>query len=193
LTRVSPRAIPRELHPTQRPAVLFFGLLRPYKGLDVLLDAWRQLDVDAELWIVGRPRMDIAPLVDSAPRGVRWVPRYVSDYELAACFCAAQVVVLPYVETERLDFSGVLATALAFGSPSVVSDVGGFGEVAEAGAARLVPPGDPTALAAALSELLSDEAARGRLAEGALLAASGPYSWAEAARRTLALYGALAR
>jgi glycosyltransferase involved in cell wall biosynthesis len=193
LTRVFPRVIPRELHPTQRRAVLFFGLLRPYKGLDVLLDAWRQLDVDAELWIVGRPRVDIAPLVAGAPSGVRWVTRYVSDQELAGCFSAAAAVVLPYVETERLDFSGVLATALAFGSPSVVSDVGGFGEVAEVGAARLVPPGEPAELATALSELLSDEGARLRLAEGARRAAIGPYSWAEAARRTLALYRALAR
>ena len=67
--------------------------------------------------------------------------RYVSDQELAGCFSAADVVVLPYVETERLDFSGVLATALAFGKPSVLTDVGGFREVADAGAARLVPPG----------------------------------------------------
>ena len=48
---------------------------------------------------------------------------------------------LPYSRTERFDPSGVLATALAFGKPTVVSDVGGFGEVAAAGAARLVPPG----------------------------------------------------
>jgi glycosyltransferase involved in cell wall biosynthesis len=192
LTRVGPRVIPRELHPVERPAVLFFGLLRPYKGIDVLLEAWRQLRADADLWIVGRPRMDIEALVASAPPGTRWVPRYVPDGELAACFCAADVVVLPYVETERLDFSGVLATALAFGRPTVVSDVGGFGEVAAVGAARLVPAGDPSALAATLTELLSDTSARERLTEGALLAARGPYSWSEAARRTLALYRELA-
>jgi glycosyltransferase involved in cell wall biosynthesis len=192
LTRASPGVIPRELSPVTRPSVLFFGLLRPYKGLDVLLDAWRQLGVDAELWIVGMPRMDIAPLVASAPPGVRWVPRYVADHELAACFGAAEAVVLPYVETERLDFSGVLATALAFGRPTVLSDVGGFGEVARAGAARLVAPGDSSALADALRELISDPAARGRLTEGALLAARGPYSWQEAAQRTLALYAELA-
>jgi glycosyltransferase involved in cell wall biosynthesis len=121
------------------------------------------------------------------------VTRYVSDHELAGCFSVADVVALPYVETERLDFSGVLATALAFGRPSVISDVGGFSEVADVGAARLVPPGDPTTLAAVLSELLSDASARERLAEGARLAAAGPYSWREAARRTLALYGELAR
>lgn len=188
-----PGRLPRELPPVERPVVLCFGLLRPYKGVEVLLEAWRELRADAELWIVGRPRMDIAPLVAAAPSGVRWVTRYVSDHELAGCFSVADVVALPYVETERLDFSGVLATALAFGRPSVISDVGGFSEVADVGAARLVPPGDPTTLAAVLSELLSDASARERLAEGARLAAAGPYSWREAARRTLALYGELAR
>jgi glycosyltransferase involved in cell wall biosynthesis len=186
-------SLPRELHATDRPVVLFFGLLRPYKGLDVLLAAWRELGGDPELWIVGRPRMDVGPLVASAPAGVNWVPRYLSDQELAGCFGAADVVVLPYVETERVDFSGVLAAALAFGCPTVVSDVGGFSEVAEAGAARLVPPRDPGALAATLRELISDPGARGRLSDGALRAAAGPYSWSEAARQTLALYRELAR
>ena len=180
--------IPPELGAAARPVVLFFGLLRPYKGIEVLLDAWRELSVDAELWVVGRPRMDVEPLVSGAPPGVRWVTRYVSEPELAGCFAAADVVVLPYTETERLDFSGVLATALAFGKPTVLSDVGGFAEVAEIGAARLVTPRDPRSLAAALAELLSDPGARDRLAEGARLAARGPYSWSDAASRTLALY-----
>ena len=114
--------------------------------------------------------------------------RFVSDPELAACFRRADLVVLPYVQTERLDFSGVLATALAFGKPAVVTDVGGFREVADAGAARLVAPGDPDALAGALRGLLSDPGARERLAEGARAAAAGPYSWERAAEQTLALY-----
>jgi glycosyltransferase involved in cell wall biosynthesis len=185
--------LPQELRASAAPAVLFFGLLRPYKGVDVLLDAWRGLeasarDTGAELWIVGRPRMALEPLLLAAPAGVRFVPRYVQDAELAACFRRAEVVVLPYSATERFDFSGVLATALAFGKPLVISDVGSFSELASIGAARLVPPGDPGALREALSELLADRSARERLADGARAAAAGPYSWAEAARRTLALY-----
>ena len=178
--------LPGELR-AESPVVLFFGLLRPYKGLDVLLDAWRGID-DAELWIVGRPRMTIEPLRARAPANVRFVPRYVSDAELPAFFRRADVVVLPYSRTERFDQSGVLATALAFGKPTVVSDVGGFGEVAAAGAARLVPPNDPGALHDALERLLIDPQEREGLAWGALAAASGPYSWQEAAGQTLALY-----
>src|SRR5205807_5128081 len=134
------------------------GLLRPYKGVDVLLDAWRMVGSEhsAELWIVGRPRMALEPLRARASAEVRLVPRCVSDGELAACFRRADVVVLPYSRTERLDFSGVLATALGFGKPTVLTDVGGLGEVAAAGAARLVPPDDPPALAGAMAQLIEE-------------------------------------
>ena len=187
-------ALPPELFKPRGPIVLFFGLLRPYKGVDVLLEAWRQLTPPegAELWIVGRPRVPLEPVRAHAGGNVRLVPRFVSDGELAACFSIADIVVLPYVETERLDFSGVLATALAFAKATIVSDVGGFSEVAAAGAARLVPPADAGALGEAIEELLLDPAARGELAAGAGAAAAGPYSWTEAARRTQALYGELA-
>lgn len=196
LAGLAPGRLPPELADDDRqaPVVLFFGLLRPYKGLDVLLAAWRELTGEAfarpapRLWVVGRPRMPIEELRSQAPPGVRFLPRFVSDPELAACFARASVVVLPYTSTERFDFSGVLATALAFGTPSILSDVGGFPEVAATGAARLAPPGDRTALAEALSELLGDPTERERLAEAARAAAAGPYSWREAARRTLALY-----
>ncbi|MEA2142776.1 MAG: hypothetical protein QOI64_1206, partial [Solirubrobacteraceae bacterium] len=105
------RALPAELAGVDKPVVLFFGLLRPYKGLDVLLGAWRAADLDAELWIVGMPRMDVGPLRAAAPPSVRWVSRFVTDDEVAAYFRRADLVVLPYRE---IDQSGVLFTALAF-------------------------------------------------------------------------------
>jgi glycosyltransferase involved in cell wall biosynthesis len=156
----------------------------------VLLEAWRGI-AGAELWIVGRPRMPLEPLQAAAGPSVRFVPRFVSDAELPAFFRRADVVVLPYTRTERFDFSGVLATALAFGKPLVVSDIGGFGEVAAAGAARLVAPGEPGALGAALSALLGDPGAREALGAAARRAAAGVYSWDEAARRSVALYTSL--
>jgi glycosyltransferase involved in cell wall biosynthesis len=169
------------------PVVLFFGLLRPYKGLETLLAAWQGVS-GAELWIVGRPMMDVEPLRALASSSVRFVSRFVSDDELVAFFRRADVVVLPYSRTERLDQSGVLATALAFGRASVVSDVGGFPEVAATGAARVVPADDPARLRDALTSLLGDPGERARMGAAALAAAQGPYSWGEAARQTLALY-----
>jgi glycosyltransferase involved in cell wall biosynthesis len=191
LARLPSRPLATELEQVAGPVVLFFGLLRPYKGVDVLLEAWRGVPAGAELWIVGRPRMDIAPLLASAPPGVRFVSRYVPDAELASYFRRADVVVLPYSRTERFDQSGVLATALAFAKPVVLSDVGGFGEVAATGAGVLVEPGVVGSLAAALGRLVGDEAERARLAQAAREAAAGPYSWDEAARRTLDVYRGL--
>ncbi len=114
------RPLPAELRWVDRPVVLFFGLLRPYKGLDTLLEAWRNVR-GAELWIVGRSLIDVEALRAQAPPGVRFVTRFVADAELPAFFRRADAVVLPYSRTERFDQSGVLATALAFAKPTVLS------------------------------------------------------------------------
>jgi glycosyltransferase involved in cell wall biosynthesis len=169
---------------TEKPVVLCFGLMRPYKGIDLLLEAWHGIDA-AELWIVGAPRMDISALTASAPAGVRFVPRFISDRELPAYFLRADVVVLPYRE---IDQSGVLFTALAFGKPLLLSDVGGFPEIAATGAARAFPSGDAGALRGALRELLDDPATLAAMAARAREAAAGEYAWETVARRTIALY-----
>jgi glycosyltransferase involved in cell wall biosynthesis len=174
---------------TDKPVVLCFGLMRPYKGIDLLLEAWREVD-DAELWIAGMPRMDISPLRAAAPPNVRFVPRFISDDELPGYFQAADLVVLPYRE---IDQSGVLFTALAFGKPLLLSDVGGFPEIAATGAARTFPAGDASALGAALAELLGDRPALAAIAENARALARGQYSWEAVAAGTLELYRSLLR
>ncbi len=188
LTRLpEEKPLPAELEGAEGPVILFFGLLRPYKGIENLLEAFRRVE-GAELWIVGNPRMDVGPLRELAARAagrVRFVTRFVADAEIPAIFRRADVVALPYLDAEH---SGVLYTGLAFGKPLVLSAVGGFPEVAATGAARLVPPGDNDALAAALSRLMGDESARAELAAAARAAAAGPFSWDEAARLTLDLY-----
>jgi glycosyltransferase involved in cell wall biosynthesis len=173
---------PESLFAKTKPVVLFFGLIRPYKGLDVLLEAWRRALPDAELWVVGMPRMDASFI--HGP-GVRTALRFVSGAELAGAFEAADLVVLPYRE---IDQSGVLFTALAFGKPLLLSDVGGFGEIA---GAELVPPEDPEALAAALSALLADPAKLASMAAASRAAADGALGWDSIAQRTLALYEAV--
>jgi glycosyltransferase involved in cell wall biosynthesis len=188
LTRLPQESpLPTELEGAEGPVILFFGLLRPYKGLDVLLEAFRELH-GAELWIVGNPRMDVEPLHRLAARAsgrVRFLTRFVADAEIPPIFRRADLVVLPYTDAEH---SGVLYTGLAFGKPLVLSAVGGFPEVAASGAARLVSPGDAGGLAQALAELSADAAARSRLASAAKQAAETTYSWEAVAARTLALY-----
>ena len=176
------------------PVVLCFGTVRDYKGVDVLLEAFREVE-GAELWVVGRPLgFDMEPLHElaaKAPGRVRFVTRYVTDPEAPAFFRRADVLALPH---RKVDQSGVLYAGLAFGKAMVVSAVGGFVEVAEDhGAVRLVPPGEPAALAAALNELIADPAERAALEARARDAAAGPFSWDEVARQTIGLYEELLR
>ena len=180
--------LPPELAAAEGPVILWFGVLRPYKGVDVLIEAFRELD-GAELWVVGRPWMPVEPLerAAAAARGtVRFVDRFVTDPEIPAYFRRADVVVLPY---RRIDQSGVLYTALAFGKAMVLSDVGGFSEIGRVhGAGRLVPPEDPVALREALAALVSDPAERAALGARAAAAAAGHFSWDRIGTQTLALY-----
>ena len=175
------------------PLAVAPGLMRPYKGTDVLLAAWPQVRRDvpsATLLIAGRPMMDIDGLPTDQP-GVVFLPRFLSDAELAATLRRADAVVLPY---RRIDNSGVLAAALAFAAPLVLSDVGGFGELHRRdGVGELVAPGDAAGLAAALGRVLGDDGLRAGLRERSAAAAGGPLSWAAIAERTEAVYRELVR
>jgi glycosyltransferase involved in cell wall biosynthesis len=189
LTRLPREApLPPELAGVGGPVVLFFGLIRPYKGVDLLLEAFREVR-GAELWVVGRPfGADMATLEEAARRceaTVRFVPRFVPDEAVPAIFRRADLVVLPHRDAEQ---SGVLFTALAFAKAVLMSDAGGFGEVAALGAGRTFPAGDVQALAEGLTELLDDAPARDALAAAARDAAEGPYSWDATAAQHIALY-----
>jgi glycosyltransferase involved in cell wall biosynthesis len=175
------------------PVVLMFGLMRPYKGIDVLLRAWRGVDgqapiEDAELCIVGLPKMDISALRSAAPANVRFDPHFVTDDELPAYFERADLVVLPYLQADQ---SGVLFTALAFGKPLLLSDVGGFPEMEDTGAARIVPAGDAHALGEALRGLLHDTATLTEMCVKARAAAYGRYSWESVAAAHIEMYRSL--
>jgi glycosyltransferase involved in cell wall biosynthesis len=198
-TATGERLTPGELAPDdagstraqgKRPVVLMFGLMRPYKGIDVLLDAWRgaageEPIEDAELLIAGMPRMDISGLRAAAPANVSFDPHFVTDEELPAYFERADLVVLPYLQADQ---SGVLFTALAFGKPLLLSDVGGFPEIQSTGAARIVRAGDSRALGKALRELLADRATLTEMCVRARAAANGRYSWEAIAASHVELY-----
>lgn len=185
------KPLPPEFDETSRKVVLQFGLMRPYKGIDLMLEAFAAADPDAELWIVGMPRMPIEPLQQLAKdlgvdERVRWLPRFVNDDEIAAFFERADVVSLPY---RQIDQSGVLFTALAFGKPLLLTRVGGFTEIADRHQAALsVEPGDLGALAHGLTTLLSDDAQRAELARKSAALADGEFAWSQIAERTLDLY-----
>jgi glycosyltransferase involved in cell wall biosynthesis len=186
--------LPHELEGARGPVVLFFGLIRPYKGLDLLIEAMAEVP-GAELWVVGNSRVSEQELsrlrvaAAALPGGDRWVTRFVDDREIPAIMRRADVLVLPYREAEQ---SGVLYAGLAFGKAIVATAVGGFGEVAaDHRAVSLVPPGDAAAMAQALNRLVGDDSARDSLGRRAAEAASSAYSWDEIAASTIDLYGSL--
>ena len=145
--------------------LLFFGVIRPYKGLDDLIRAFDSIpEVHVNrywLTIVGETweGWDVpATLISGSPYRDRitFVNRYVHDTELDAYLRGADAVVLPY---RRSSISGPLHVAMAYGLPIVITDVGGNGEVArDYGAALLVQPGDVDALRDGLLSLIKSTA-----------------------------------
>jgi glycosyltransferase involved in cell wall biosynthesis len=174
LVTQAPPADGREESPFQ---LLYFGVIRPFKGVEDLVTAFSMLDRDqasqfrlsvvGETWeqwtapddaIAGSPHADLIDRVN----------RYVSDSELAAYVAEADAIVLPY---HRSSMSGPLHIALAAGLPVVVTAVGGLLEVVrDYEGAVLVPPQDPAALRDALLKL---PAARGQRYPN-------PHSWQQA-------------
>ena len=150
--------------PTTRQSgahILFFGNIRGYKGLDVLLRALAlvqdKIDVTAtiagEFYVNPRPYREMATSL-GIERRLTWCDHYIPNEEVPPLFCAADLVVLPYTHATQ---SGVVPLAYHFGVPVVASDVGGLAEVIEDGVSgRLVPPGDPTALAAAIVDYFQE-------------------------------------
>lgn len=117
--------------------LLFFGLIRPVKGLDDLVDAFNSLEpheIDSYwLTIVGEVWEDCEHIIERA-KGSRYgdrisvVSRYVSDSEVDEYFGGADVVVLPYRQSSQ---SGVLHVAMGYGLPVVATRVGGLQETVE--------------------------------------------------------------
>ena len=182
-----------EVEPPSGRTMLFFGLIRGYKGLDLLVAALpRILEAvpEARLVVAGDPLESIEPVRELASalgvdRAIEWRLGFVPEPELGPLLARSAFVVLPY---RVIESSGVLALALGHGRPAVVSDLGAVGEsVREFGAGRAVPAEDVDALGSACAELLTDEGALRRAYEGAL-AARRTLTWAEAAERHERVY-----
>jgi glycosyltransferase involved in cell wall biosynthesis len=168
--------------PAEAPVLLFFGFIRRYKGLHVLLDAMpRILDrlPDARLVVAGEFYADEAELRAQAGRlglgeAVRFAADYIPDEQVGAYFGAADVVVQPYVSATQ---SGVAGIAYHFGTPVVTTDVGGLAETVPDGVAGLVvPPEDPAALADAVVRFFAEPGLAERL-EAGVRAERETYSW----------------
>lgn len=152
--------------------LLFFGYVRKYKGLHVLIDAMKRLKVlrpKLVLLVVGEYYGDEAEYrAQIAEAGLEDVIRVHSDYvpneRVAEYFCAADAVILPYLSATQ---SGIAQIAYQFDKPVIATNVGGLAEVVVDGVSGLItPPEDPEAIVSAVMRFY-DESMEARLASGA--------------------------
>jgi glycosyltransferase involved in cell wall biosynthesis len=156
---------------------LFFGHIRPFKGLDIALDAWRTLKTNVTLVVAGEPWWKSEY---PAQANVRFDLRFIPDAEIANYFAAADVVLAPYRSEAQ---SGVALTAFHFGRPVIATAVGGLPEIIDGRNGILIPPEDPQALARAVDDFFTRPDRAGM--ERASSESARRYSWAE--------YGAIMR
>ncbi len=153
--------LPAEL-PVGTPLLLFCGFVRPYKGLDVLLDALpsvlseRRLHllIAGEFWqdckTYYRNQIDRLKL----NHAVSIIDQYLPNETLAACIAKSDVIVLPYRSATQ---SAIIQLAFGQRRPVITTNVGGLAEVVEHGKTGLVvPPGDPQALAVAINRFFDE-------------------------------------
>jgi glycosyltransferase involved in cell wall biosynthesis len=179
-----------------RPIALFFGTIRPSKGLEVLLEAWalvaRKMP-EAILLVIGKPykgldtRKTIALIQQlGIEKSVRTRFEQVDPVDTNTYYRAADVVVLPYHE---IGTSGVLRYAYNSACPVIATSVGEHGARVIAGhTGHLVPPGNPTALADALTASLGDRPTLASMGEAARAYAADNLGWLDPARELLRIY-----
>lgn len=172
--------------PTTGPTVLFVGRHEPRKGLSVLVEAMALLGPAVHVWVAGEGSETAELQARTAGDArVQWLGR-LDDAEIASRMRGADVLCAPSLHGES--FGVVLLEAMAASTPVVASDLPGYRNVAVPGKhALLVPPGDATALAAALARVLDDPALAAELAAAGELRAS-ELSMERLAERYLDLY-----
>ena len=132
-----------------KKTLLFFGLIREYKGLDILLEAFRDLPEDYQLVIAGEPYGSFdkyQAIIDTLPgkERVHVFPDYIRDSQVKQFFCAADVAVLPYRSATQ---SGISSIAYHFDVPMIVTDVGGLrGTIGDRGTGIVADRPSPEAI-----------------------------------------------
>lgn len=183
------------------PVALFFGTIRPSKGLEVLLEAWAlvvQKMPEAILLVTGKPYKGLdtnktVALIQQLgiENSVRTRFEQVDPVVTNTYYRAADVVVLPYHE---IGTSGVLRYAYNSARPVIATSVGEHGARVKAGqTGHLVPPGNPTALADVLLDALGDRSTLRSMGEAAQAYAAANFKWLDPAREMLRIYEDLRR
>ncbi|MGC9198116.1 MAG: glycosyltransferase family 4 protein [Acidobacteriaceae bacterium] len=177
-----------------RTLFLFQGIILPYKGVDLLLNAWQQVEHAAsDPWLViagtGSPELlnQIRNQIHQLGlQRVHLYPRFITTEELVALYRAADVVVYPY---RAVTTSGALATGLALGKAIVASGLKVFRELlTDQETALLVDPEDQEQLAEALLRLANQPDLREALSRRVREMDYGDRTWQSIAAQTCKVY-----
>lgn len=178
--------------PENQLCVLFFGMIKPNKGLNVLLETWKQAGSGKILLIAGRTRKlsfaKYRKFIRQELRefDVRTMIRRISNEERNILFNAADMIILPYHKVYQ---SGVLISAMSSGLPVIASDLDAFSEliIPEVNGI-LFKKDDPASLAAAIGKMSSDETLRSRLASAAIETMRSRHSWDDIAEEYVKIF-----
>jgi glycosyltransferase involved in cell wall biosynthesis len=140
--------------------ILFFGLIRTYKGLDILLEAFGMLPEEYQLIIAGEPYGSYdkyQQIIDRLPNKdkIHASLKYIKDSEVSMYFSAADLAVLPYRSATQ---SGISSVSYHFEVPMIVTDVGGLKEtIGDRGTGIVAPEGTPEAIRDEILRYFSDD------------------------------------
>lgn len=140
--------------------ILFFGLIREYKGLDLLIEAFGKLDKSYRLIVAGEPYGSFEKyqkLIDASPNRENIIlnTNYIEDSQVSKYFSSADVCVLPYRSATQ---SGISSISYHFEVPMITTDVGGLREtIGERGTGVIMEDGEPATIARAIEDYFAPE------------------------------------
>ena len=188
---------------SENQTILFFGHIAPYKGIDLLVNAFARIaaqNKDSRLVIAGGPMKEseeqweqVQQVIEkSAMREqVLQHDRFIADHDIEMYFKAADVLVLPYTHIFQ---SGVLFMSYTFGLPVIATDIGSFSrDILEGFTGYLCRPNDPNDLAEVIEKYFSSEMFRNLDEQRSKIKRfiHASHSWEVAAARTAEMYGQL--
>ncbi len=161
-----------------KPLLACIGRLEPYKGLNVLIDAFEILKtrgVSANLLIAGRGTFTEELKAKMYSLGIILENRWLTQAETTGYVVASDLIVLPYLQGSQ---SGMISLALAVGRPVVVTTVGGLAEQVDDNiTGKLITSGNPHALADAIEQLLKNPEKLAEMGMKARVLGSSRLSW----------------
>ena len=156
----------------QKNSLLFFGSIRDYKGLDILMDACSKFSQnnDWSLGIYGKPEMDISALkVKAKDQGIsehiNWNTGWIEEDKIDEIFHSHEIVILPY---KHIDNSGLLHLAMSYGKPIIASRLGSLSDLIQEGKnGILFEAGNSDELSEKITQLLNDDNLKIKLGDNA--------------------------